>query len=106
MKEVRIGLIGTGYIGKAHAIAYAQAPTVFNLRGKLVREMVAEVNPALAAERAQAFGFNRSTGDWRVLVADPAIDVVDICSLTIFTKRWRWRRSATASTSIRKSRWH
>lgn len=80
MKEVRIGLIGTGYIGKAHAIAYAQAPTVFNLRGKLVREMVAEVNPALAAERAQAFGFNRSTGDWRVLVADPAIDVVDICS--------------------------
>ena len=23
MKEVRIGLIGTGYIGKAHAIAYA-----------------------------------------------------------------------------------
>ena len=65
MKEVRIGLIGTGYIGKAHAIAYAQAPTVFNLRGKLVREMVAEVNPTLAAERAQAFGFNRSTGDWR-----------------------------------------
>lgn len=80
MKEVRIGLIGTGYIGKAHAIAYARAPTVFNLRGKLVREMVAEVNPALAAERAQAFGFNRSTGDWRVLVVDPAIDVVDICS--------------------------
>jgi len=80
MKEVRIGLIGTGYIGKAHAIAYAQAPTVFNLRGKLVREMVAEVSPELAAERAQAFGFNRSTGDWRALVADPAIDVVDICS--------------------------
>lgn len=80
MKEVRIGLIGTGYIGKAHAIAYAQAPTVFNLRGKLVREMVAEVSPELAAERAQAFGFNRSNGDWRALVADPAIDVVDICS--------------------------
>ncbi len=80
MKEVRIGLIGTGYIGKAHAIAYAQAPTVFNLRGKLVREMVAEVSPELAAERAQAFGFNRSTGDWRALVADPVIDVVDICS--------------------------
>ena len=68
MKEVRIGLIGTGYIGKAHAIAYAQAPTVFNLRGRLVREMVAEVTPELAAARAQAFGFNRSTGDWRALV--------------------------------------
>ncbi|WP_145475823.1 Gfo/Idh/MocA family protein [Yersinia similis] len=80
MKEVRIGLIGTGYIGKAHAIAYAQAPTVFELRGKLVREMVAEISPALAAQCAQAFGFNRFTSDWRELVADPAIDVVDICS--------------------------
>ena len=82
MKEVRIGLIGTGYIGKAHAIAYAQAPTVFTLRGKLVREMVAEVTPALAAERAQAFGFNRSTGDWRALVADPAR------SLTPISRKW------------------
>ncbi|WHP82061.1 Gfo/Idh/MocA family protein [Edwardsiella anguillarum] len=80
MKEVRIGLIGTGYIGRAHAIAYAQAPVVFNLRGRLVREMVAEVTPTLAAERAQALGFNRATGDWRALVADPNVDVVDICS--------------------------
>lgn len=80
MKQVRIGLIGTGYIGKAHAIAYAQAPTVFNLRGELVREMVAEVNPDLAAKRAADFGFKRSTGDWHELVADPNIDVVDICS--------------------------
>ncbi|MEE6069861.1 gfo/Idh/MocA family oxidoreductase, partial [Avibacterium paragallinarum] len=28
MKKVKIGLIGTGYIGRCHAIAYAQAPTV------------------------------------------------------------------------------
>lgn len=52
MKEVRIGLIGTGYIGKAHAVAYAQAPTVFNLRGKLVREMVAGESGAGGRTRA------------------------------------------------------
>ncbi len=80
MKEVRVGLIGTGYIGRAHAIAYAQAPTVFTLKGRLVRDMVAEVSPELAARRAAELGFNRSTGDWRTLVADPRIDVVDICS--------------------------
>ena len=56
MKEVRIGLIGTGYIGKAHAIAYAQAPTVFNLRGRLVREMVADVTPELEAALILAEG--------------------------------------------------
>lgn len=62
MKDVRIGLIGTGYIGRAHAIAYAQAPTVFPLKGNLVKAMLAEVSPELAAKRAQEFGFQRSTG--------------------------------------------
>lgn len=80
MKEIRIGMIGTGYIGRAHAIAYAQAPTVFPLQGKLVREMIAEITPELAQTRAQEMGFNRATDDWRKLVADPNIDVVDICS--------------------------
>lgn len=80
MKQVRVGLIGTGYIGRCHAIAYAQAGTVFPLKGELVLEMLAEVTPELAAQRAAEFGFVRSTGDWRELVADPAIDVVDICA--------------------------
>ncbi len=105
MKQVRVGLIGTGYIGRCHAIAYAQAATVFPLKGDLVLEMLAEVTPELAAQRAAEFGFARSTGDWRQLVADPAIDVVDICAPNFCIKRWRWRRSATASTCIRKSRW-
>lgn len=80
MQQVRVGLIGTGYIGRCHAIAYAQAPVVFPLKGQLVREMLAEVTPELAARQAEALGFNRSTGDWRELVADPGIDVVDICA--------------------------
>ncbi|MQL48640.1 gfo/Idh/MocA family oxidoreductase [Photorhabdus khanii] len=80
MEEIRIGLIGTGYIGRAHAIAYAQAPTVFPLSGRLVREMVAEVTTELAAKRSETLGFRRFTDNWRELVADPDIDVVDICS--------------------------
>lgn len=80
MKQVRIGLIGSGYIGKAHAIAYSQAPVVYELKGQLVREMLAEVTEELARQRAQTFGFRRSTANWRELVASPDIDVVDICS--------------------------
>ena len=80
MKKVRVGLIGTGYIGRCHAIAYAQAPTVFNLDGELVLELLAEITPELAAQKAKEFGFNRSTGDWRDVVCDPNIDVVDICT--------------------------
>lgn len=80
MKEVKIGLIGTGYIGRCHAIAYAQAQTVFKLKGKIIREMIAEVNEDLAKQKADEFGFNRYTGDWKQLVKDKNIDVVDICA--------------------------
>ncbi|MBN6710089.1 Gfo/Idh/MocA family oxidoreductase [Haemophilus haemoglobinophilus] len=80
MKKVRVGLIGTGYIGRCHAIAYAQAPTVFPLEAELVLEYLAEITPELAQQKAQEFGFNRSTGDWRDVVSDPNVDVVDICT--------------------------
>ena len=48
MKQVRIGLVGTGYIGRCHAIAYAQAPTVFPLDAELVLAYLAEITPELA----------------------------------------------------------
>lgn len=80
MKQVRIGLVGTGYIGRCHAIAYAQAPTVFPLDAELVLEYLAEVTPELAEKKAKEFGFKRFTGDWRDIVQDPKVDVVDICT--------------------------
>ena len=80
MKQVRIGLVGTGYIGRCHAIAYAQAPTVFPLDAELVLEYLAEITPELAEKKAKEFGFNRFTGDWKDIVQAPNVDVVDICT--------------------------
>lgn len=81
MKTVRIGLIGTGYMGKAHAIAYRNAMAAFGISASQMQcEMLAEVDEALAAQKASEFGFNRSTGDWKELVNDPRVDLVDICA--------------------------
>jgi predicted dehydrogenase len=80
MKTVRVGLIGTGYMGKAHAIALHSAPSIFPLSAKIKCEMLAEINDSLAKEKALELGFNRSTGNWKDLVNDNNIDVVDICS--------------------------
>lgn len=67
-------------MGKAHNIAFKACPAVFPLPAIIVCEMLAEVTQELATRKASELGFNRATGDWRTLVSDPAIDVVDICS--------------------------
>lgn len=78
MVEVGVGLIGTGYMGKCHALAWNAVATTFGdvPRPRLVH--LAEADQALAERRAREFGFARATGDWRALVADPEVTVVSI----------------------------
>ncbi|WP_425271870.1 Gfo/Idh/MocA family protein [Rodentibacter myodis] len=77
---MRIGLVGTGYIGRCHAIAYAQVATLFPLKANIKLEYLAEINQNLAEQKAKEFGFAHATGDWRELVSHPNVDVVDICT--------------------------
>jgi predicted dehydrogenase len=76
--KLRIGLIGSGFMGKAHAFGYATATRVFDLPYELELHTIADVDDTAAKKAAAALGFSRATSDWRSLVADPAIDVVNI----------------------------
>lgn len=76
--KLRIGLIGSGFMGKAHAFGFASAPRVFDLPFELELRCLADITEQGAASAAAAFGFARSTADWRTLIDDPEIDVVDI----------------------------
>ena len=80
MQDIGIGLIGGGYMGKAHAVAMAAVGAVFDtaLRPKL--EMICASSDASAEGYRAAFGFARATADWRVLVADPKVQAVVIAS--------------------------
>ena len=78
MKQVRIGLIGSGFMGKSHAVAFRNVPLVFAPSAEPVLELLADLDEAAARKAAGALGFRRSTGDWRALVEDPDVDVVDI----------------------------
>jgi len=77
-KTVRIGLIGSGFMGKAHAWGYRNVGAVFRMPVQPVLELLADATPELAASAARDLGFARSTGNWRELIADPKIDVVNI----------------------------
>jgi predicted dehydrogenase len=78
--EIRIGIIGGGYMGKAHAVAYAAVAGVFDTPLRPVLEMICASSAETAEKYRQSFGFKRATHEWRNLVADPQIDAVVIAS--------------------------
>lgn len=84
--RLRVGLIGTGFMGKTHAFAFASAPRVFDLPHEIVLHTVADRTEDLAARAAGALGFAHATDDWRALVEDPEIDLVDITAPNAFHK--------------------
>ncbi|HEY9529661.1 MAG TPA: Gfo/Idh/MocA family oxidoreductase, partial [Anaerolineales bacterium] len=79
MKDIHIGLIGTGGMGKAHATAFRNVPLVFgNEPGRPILEIVADVDAKAVEKWAGEFGFARWTTNWQEIVEDSRVDVVDI----------------------------
>ena len=84
MTSLGIGLIGTGYMGKCHALAWNAVAAVFGDVARPRLAMLAESSQGLAEKKARELGFERATGDWRTLIADPAVEVVSITTPNAF----------------------
>jgi len=81
MKKLNVALIGAGFMGKAHSLAYVAMPMFFHPAPAYpVRKTIVDVNDAVAAEAAVRFGFEKSSGDWRSVIDDPEIDIIDIAT--------------------------
>jgi predicted dehydrogenase len=80
MTQIGIGIVGGGYMGKAHAVAMAAVGAVFETALRPRLEMVCATSDASAERYRTAYSFNRATTDWRVLVSDPAVEAVIIAS--------------------------
>lgn len=78
-RTLNIGLIGSGFMGQAHADAFRRAAVLYrDLAARPVLYGLADADADLARAAAERLGFQTSTGDWRALVEDPKVDVVDI----------------------------
>jgi predicted dehydrogenase len=73
-----IGLIGSGFMGKAHVFGFATAQKVFDLPFNIQLHTVADISKEAAARAAHEFGFAHSTSNWRDMLNNPEIGVIDI----------------------------
>lgn len=78
MNRIGVGLIGTGFMGKAHALAWNSVRPIFGDVPDVRLVHLGEANDDLATKKAAEFGFEKASGDWRKVIADPEVDVVSI----------------------------
>ena len=80
-KILNVAMIGGGFMGKAHAMAYAAMPMFFWPAPALpVRKVVVDVTQELAEDARDRFGFEEASTDWLSVVQRDDIHVVDICT--------------------------
>ena len=78
MDSIGVGLIGTGFMGRCHAFAYNSVKPVFGDVTAPRKLLLCDLDAKVAAQRAEEFGFERSTTNWREMVADPNIGLISI----------------------------
>jgi predicted dehydrogenase len=79
-KELRVGMIGYGFMGRAHSNAYKRLTDFFPVEHRPVLKAVAARDEAKARAFAETWGYERVETDWRKLIEARDIDLIDITS--------------------------
>jgi len=78
-KTLNVGLIGYGFMGRTHSNAYRKVSNFFDVPYKPVLKVACGLDEAEVKAFADQWGYESYTTDWRQVIADDTIDVVDIC---------------------------
>src|SRR5258706_4008184 len=82
-KIIRIGMVGYGFMGKAHSNAWRQVPHFFPLKANTEMHTICGRDRARVESARSVLGWQYSATDWREVVESPLIDVVDICTSNV-----------------------
>jgi len=78
-RPLNIGMIGYGFMGRAHSNAYSQVNHFFDLQYRPVLKAICARDEAKAKAFAATWGYESVETDWRKLIARKDIDAIDIC---------------------------
>jgi predicted dehydrogenase len=77
--DIGVAVIGAGMVGRAHANAYRNAATVYDLDRPATRLVaVADVHEPFATDAARRYGFARAETDWRAVIDAPDVQAVSV----------------------------
>jgi predicted dehydrogenase len=80
-QELRIGLVGYGFMGRTHSNGYKRVMDFFpELETRPVLQAVCGRTPEKTAAFAEQWGYASHETDWRKLVERDDIDAIDICT--------------------------
>ncbi|WP_114390623.1 Gfo/Idh/MocA family protein [Notoacmeibacter marinus] len=80
MSKIGIGVLGGGYMGKAHSVAMAAVGAVFDTALRPRLQMICASTPESAERYRAAYGFAEATDDWRTLVGNPDVEAIVIAT--------------------------
>ncbi len=79
-KEIRMGVLGCGFMGKCHTNAYKKIPYIYPDAGVIPRLLVlCDKNEQIVESEAGRYGYEEFCTDWNEMVQDERINVVDNC---------------------------
>ena len=78
-KQLRVGLIGCGFMGRTHSNAYRRLNNFFDVEHRAVLKAICDTNEAKARQYQAAWGYERIETNWRNLLDAADIDLIDIC---------------------------
>jgi oxidoreductase domain protein len=81
MKTKNIGVVGAGFMGKAHCVALSNMPKLFTDAPYVpVFKTVCDIVPEIAEDFKERFSFEKACTDYMDIINDPEIDIVCVCT--------------------------
>jgi predicted dehydrogenase len=77
--EVRVAVVGQGFMGRAHSFAWARTAQLAGTPLRPVLSVLVGRDKERLERNGRRWGFSQTSDDWRAAVQAPDVDLVDVC---------------------------